>query len=138
MASPGHVLQRQAGSHLLLAQRGTTEQMLEAQFDAAMGRHRCEETGAVKLGLSQTTNKVAHAEATILELGLELHGTVLSHHVAVAEHMAVGGMNRQIKRLGINRSQLLERDDMGPGGVIARADGMVDRLRDLALEIWVR
>ena len=87
-----------------------------------MGRHRSEETGAVKLGLRQTANKVAHAEATILEPGLELHGPVLSHHMAVAEHMAVGRMNRQIKRLRINRSQPLERDDMGPGGVVARAD----------------
>ena len=65
--------------------------MLEVQFDAALRGNTLKKAGFVEGGFGQTANEIAGGELAISVAGFQLSGTLVVHHMGIAEHLAVGG-----------------------------------------------
>ena len=95
------------GPHLFKICRCTAQQVPEGQFDIAVARAGLEESSPIEIALGNGANELTYAELTQLQLGLWNQLALALHHIGVAQHLAVGGLNQLLfGRVAITRKQL--------------------------------
>ena len=85
---------REVVQHLGLVLGGPAEQMLEVQFDEAIGVAVLKELGAIEAALGHLTHKLPHAQVAPLEQRFGAFEALAGHHVLVAEHLLIHGADQ--------------------------------------------